>query len=189
MSWTVHRGDAVELIEPYSSLDLVVTDPPYAFGGSGQEHAVTATVAIVLRECAYRLKRGSWMVVFCASSWRSISYMVEAVKGTGVAPVRIGSWVKPISKTKVKTVGWSWSTVAAVAMRKGPKNRGDLSVDPESALDWIESEVVQAGVAPSFRALFVIGPFIRFVFPVCFWTPLPVVGPSRQLRPDGGCRE
>jgi hypothetical protein len=32
--------------------DLIVTDPPYAFGGSGTEHAISATVATVLRESA-----------------------------------------------------------------------------------------------------------------------------------------
>lgn len=66
------RGDSLELlmaetVEP----DLIVTDPPYAFGGIGDEHELSATVAIVLREAAQRLKKGRWMLVMCASSWRS----------------------------------------------------------------------------------------------------------------------
>lgn len=137
----IHKGDALNLVSQLRKpLDLVVTDPPYAFGGGGTEHAISATVAIVLRETAVNLKRGSWFVVLCASSWRSISYMVESVRGI-VEPVRVGTWVKPVSKSKVRTCGWAWSTVAAVAMRKGPKNRAELATGCE-ILDWIEAPIV-----------------------------------------------
>lgn len=118
---TIIRGDALELIQDISNfpgLDLIATDPPYAFGGSGDEHAISATVAIVLRESAMRLKKGKWMLVMCASSWRSTSYMVEAVRGI-VDPVRIGTWCKPAARTKVATVGWKWASVNVIAFRKG----------------------------------------------------------------------
>jgi tRNA G10 N-methylase Trm11 len=98
--------------------DLVVTDPPYAFGGTGDEHAISATVAVVLRECATRLKAGGWMLVFCASSWRSMSYMVEATRGI-VEPVRVGTWTKPAARTKARTSGWSWASVPVIAFKKG----------------------------------------------------------------------
>lgn len=119
----IHQGDALDLITGFwpddpRPLDLIVTDPPYAFGGSGDEHEISATVAVVLREAALRLKPGRWMLVFCASSWRSQAYMVEAVRGI-VTPVRVASWCKPKARTKTRTPGWAWSTVKVIAFRKG----------------------------------------------------------------------
>jgi DNA modification methylase len=47
------RGHALDLIEQMTDApDLITTDPPYAFGGTGDEHAISATVATVLRESA-----------------------------------------------------------------------------------------------------------------------------------------
>ncbi len=142
-NWALHEGHSLDLIQTWPhELDLVVTDPPYAFGGSGTEHAVSATVATVLRETAARLRRGSWMVVLCASSHRSVSYMIEACRGLA-EPVRYGFWCKPESRTKVRTPGWGWASVIAVAMRRGAKNRKDL---PEpSQLDWVSAPVVTKG--------------------------------------------
>lgn len=118
----IRRGDALDLLLAMKERpDLIVTDPPYAFGGTGDEHAISATVAIVLRESAKRLKTGGWMVVFCASSWRSTAYMVESVRGL-VEPVRIATWCKPEAKTKTRTPGWMWASVNVVAMRKGKGN-------------------------------------------------------------------
>lgn len=112
-------GDALDLLAAFAEApDLIVTDPPYAFGGSGDEHAISATVAVVLREAAQRLQKGRWMLVMCASSWRSTAYMVEAVRGV-VDPVRIGTWCKPAARTKVATVGWQWASVNVIAFRKG----------------------------------------------------------------------
>lgn len=112
-------GDSLDLILAETTTpDLVVTDPPYAFGGSGSEHALSATVAVVLRETATRLAKGRWMLVMCASSWRSTAYMVEAVRGI-VEPVRIATWCKPAARTKVETTGWKWASVNVVAFRKG----------------------------------------------------------------------
>jgi tRNA G10 N-methylase Trm11 len=112
-------GDSLDLILSETTVpDLIVTDPPYAFGGSGSEHAISATVAVVLREAAQRLAKGRWMLVMCASSWRSTSYMVEAVRGV-VEPVRIATWCKPAARTKVETTGWKWASVNVIAFRKG----------------------------------------------------------------------
>lgn len=104
----IRRGDALDLIILEERRPaLIATDPPYAFGGSGAEHALSATVAIVLREAAQRLERG-----------RSTSYMVEAVRGI-VEPVRIATWCKPAARTKVETTGWKWASVNVIAFRKG----------------------------------------------------------------------
>lgn len=162
----IRIGHSVDLLQDISlkSIDLVVTDPPYAFGGNGTEHEISASVAIVLRECALRVKTGCWMLVFCASSWRSIAYMVESVRGI-MQPVRIGTWTKPASKTKVKTVGWDWASVSVVALRKGPKNDPRI-IDGCSLLDHHTSEVITGGRRAELPAS------------VCDWAISPFVIPG-----------
>lgn len=142
----IRRGHALDLIEAVekNSLDLLATDPPYAFGGSGAEHALSATVATVLRESAYRLKRGGWAVVFCASSWRSTYYMVEAVRGI-LDPVRIGTWAKPVVQTKVRTPGWAWASVNVLVMRRPGGDRGLYKASDEPVPDFIVEPVVRKG--------------------------------------------
>jgi 16S rRNA G966 N2-methylase RsmD len=156
---TIIKGDSLELIQGYKKeFDLIATDPPYAFGGTGDEHAISATVAIVLREAAQKLKTGGWMIVMCASSWRSTSYMVEAVRGI-VDPVRIGTWVKPRSRTKTNTPGWKWASVNVIAFRKGKNNKAIL---PNDRLDYILEEIVMNGrraELPSSVADWAVAPF------------------------------
>lgn len=125
----IKYGDALDLVVLENRRPaLIATDPPYAFGGSGAEHALSATVAIVLREAAQRLERGRWMLVMCASSWRSTSYMVEAVRSV-VEPVRIATWCKPAARTKVDTTGWKWASVNVIAFRKGKAIDGCAATD------------------------------------------------------------
>jgi DNA modification methylase len=134
-------GDALELVQDFGEpIDLLITDPPYAFGGSGGEHALSATVAVVLREAARKMVPGSWAVIFAASSWRSTAYMVEAVRGV-LEPVRIGTWTKPESRTKVTTNGWRWASVNAIALRKG-KSR---DLDASNLLDHICAAPIRNG--------------------------------------------
>lgn len=139
------KGHALDLIEALDEKpDLIVTDPPYAFGGTGPEHAISATVATVLRESARKLKRDSWMLVMCAASYRSHAYMVESVRGI-VEPVRVATWCKPKdedkkAKTKVQTSGWQFSSVSVIAFRKGRAQA------PSSFLpDYIVAEAVKGG--------------------------------------------
>lgn len=141
MSYTLREGDALGLVMRFEhTIDLLVTDPPYAFGGSGGEHELSATVAVVLREAATRMHSGSWAVIFAASSWRSTQYMVDAVRGV-LEPVRFGTWTKPESRTKVATAGWRWASVNAIAFRKG-KSR---DLDASSSLDHISAAPVRNG--------------------------------------------
>jgi tRNA G10 N-methylase Trm11 len=112
------NAHCLDALPEVPELDLIATDPPYAFGGTGDEHAISATVAVALREYAGKLRRGRWMLVMCASSWRSTSYMVEAVRGV-VDPVRIAHWSKPVARTKASTTGWRWASVHVIAFRKG----------------------------------------------------------------------
>lgn len=153
------HGHATDLIgtldrEP----DLIATDPPYAKGGTDDEHALTASVAVVLREAAQRLKKGRWMLVMCAASWRSTYYMVEAVRGV-VTPVRIATWCKPEARTKVQTTGWQWTSVNVIAFKKGK------ALDLESApmLDHITIAPVINGrraELPSEVAHWMVTPFL-----------------------------
>jgi DNA modification methylase len=135
------RGDSLDLILASSEApDLVVTDPPYAFGGAGAEHELSATVAVVLRETATRLKKGRWMLVMCASSWRSTAYMVDALRGVA-DPVRIATWCKPAARTKAQTAGWKWASVNVVAFRKGKAEEAPNCVD----LDHISAAPIVNG--------------------------------------------
>jgi hypothetical protein len=118
MTVELRQGHALDLIRDVPpGLHLIATDPPYAFDGHGAEHALGAVVANVLRESAYRLCKGGWAVIFAASSWRSTFYMVESMRGI-LEPVRLGTWAKPSSRTKVRTPGWAWASVNVVVLRK-----------------------------------------------------------------------
>jgi DNA modification methylase len=138
---TILPGHALDLLDTLTEApDLIATDPPYAFGGSGDEHALSATVATVLRESARRLAKGRWMLVMCAASWRSTAYMVESVRGI-VEPVRIGTWCKPTARTKVQTTGWAWASVNVIVFRKGRA----LDSSTTSHLDHITAPPVLNG--------------------------------------------
>lgn len=158
----IEKGDALDLMMKFPHRpNLIATDPPYAFGGSGAEHAISATVAIVLREAAARLADGGWLLIMCASSWRSLAYMAEAVRGL-VDPVRVATWTKPTSRTKARTPGWAWSSVLVLACRKGksliqpsaildhheaaPVLNGRRAELPESVADWVVSPFASPGV-------------------------------------------
>lgn len=138
---TIRQVDALEgLMGLGEPIDLLVTDPPYAFGNDAQEHAMSATVAIALREGAHRMRRGAFAVIFAASSWRSTAYMVESTRGI-LTPVRIGTWVKPRARSKVRIPGWAWASVNVIVLRKGKAGGGRAS----EALDWIEAGPVVGG--------------------------------------------
>jgi DNA modification methylase len=156
------RGHNVDLIEQVESIDLLITDPPYALGGCGQEHELTASVAVALREYAKKLKTGSWAIVFAASSYRSTVYMIEALRGV-LEPVRFGTWVKPASRTKVRSPGWEWASVNIIAFRKGPKNRDDLKNMKPVGLDYISCPPVKNGrraELPLEAARWAVEPFV-----------------------------
>ena len=190
-TYELHKGDALDLISDWSTpLDLVVTDPPYALTGSGEEHAISATVACVLRETAKHVRVGSWMLVFSASSWRSISYMVEAVRGI-LSPVRVANWVKPVAKTQVRTPGWSWTTVPVIAMRRGPKNNPLLETNP-GIRDWVECSPLARGrraKLPNEVASWAVQPFVvpggTFLDPFAGSGALPLVASSFGMHAHG----
>src|SRR5581483_10830614 len=139
------EGDALYLIETFPEFDLLITDPPYAFGSQGvEEHAISATVATVLRESARRLRRGRWAIVFAASSWRSTAYMIESVRGI-LEPVRFGTWCKPTARTKVRVPGWTWASVNVIVMRKPGKTSAGRSGVPSDELDHITMAPVRNG--------------------------------------------
>ena len=136
------QGHAIDLLDEIpQEIALLATDPPYAFGGSGGEHALSAAVATTLREYGKRVKNG-WAVVFCASSWRSTAYMVEAMRGV-MDPVRMGTWIKEGGTTKVKTPGWRWASVNVLIFRKG-KPAVDMYA-PSERRDWCGADPITNG--------------------------------------------
>lgn len=155
-------GHALDLIPGLPPIDLLVTDPPYAFGAQGtDEWAISATVATALRESAHKLKRGGWAIVFAASSWRSTAYMIEAVRGV-LEPVRFGTWCKPVARSKVRTPGWAWASVNVIVMRKPGK--GAQPGEPVADLDYIvEAPVVRGRRAqlPEAVARWAVAPFAQ----------------------------
>jgi hypothetical protein len=152
-------GDALDLIQQYPGpFDLVATDPPYAFSGSGAEHQLSATVAVVLREASQRIRTGGWMVCFAASSWRSTAYVVEATRGI-LEPVRIATWCKPGATSKTRTPGWRWATVNVIALRKGKS----ANIEPFTEPDFIVAEAVSDGrraELPREVAAWAVRPFV-----------------------------
>lgn len=134
MTADIRQGHALDLIAAFDGeADLIATDPPYALSGEGAEHALSATVATALRESAYRLRKGGWAIVFAASSWRSTYYVVESVRGV-LEPIRIGTWLKPVTRTKVRTPGWAWASVNVIAFRRpGAPGVGE----PSDLLDYV----------------------------------------------------
>lgn len=134
------KGDALDLISAFDlTPEIIVTDPPYALRGDGDEHAISATVAIVLRESALKLAKGGWMLVMCASSWRSQAYMVESVRGI-LEPVRTLTWCKPSARTKARTSGPSFASVQVLAFKKGKS-----LVEPADILDHITAPPLTVG--------------------------------------------
>ncbi|KKM79299.1 hypothetical protein LCGC14_1351340 [marine sediment metagenome] len=155
----IQHGHAVDLIAKFNEqIDLLASDPPYAFGGSTGEHELSAAVAIALRESARLLKPGCWCVVYCASSWRSTNYMIEAMRGI-LQPIRVATWCKPNAVSKARTTGWGWATVNVVAFRRG---KDKLQRQP-IGLDYIEAKAVKTGrraELPSCVADWSIAPFV-----------------------------
>lgn len=135
------QGHAIDVLASVPEFDLLATDPPYAMGGEGAEHAIGAVVAVALRESAQRLRPGGWAVVYAASSWRSTYYMVEAVRGV-LEPIRTATWCKPQARTKVRTPGWSWASVNVILFRKPG---GDRTGDPSASLDHITAPPLMVG--------------------------------------------
>ena len=152
------RGHSLDLIMECPEIDLLATDPPYAFSGEGAEHALSATVANVLRESAYRLRKGGWAVIFAAASWRSTYYMIESTRGI-LEPVRIGTWAKPAARTKVRTPGWAWASVNVIVLRRpGAPGIGQ----PSPLLDYIVEPPEMSGrraQLPSRVARWAVDPF------------------------------
>lgn len=157
----MRKGDALELITLMPERpDIIVTDPPYALRGDGDEHAISATVAIVLREAAMRLNKGGWMLVMCASSWRSQAYMVESVRGI-VEPIRTLTWCKPVARTRAKTSGPAFASVQVLVFKKGksdvpaaaildhitaaPVTNGRRAELPPEVADWMVQAYGQQG--------------------------------------------
>jgi DNA modification methylase len=115
--------------------------------------------------------------------------MIESVRGF-CEPVRIAPWVKPESRTKVKTVGWNWASVSVIAMRKGPKNDPALTNSP--LLDWIEAPPVTSGrraELPKEVAQWAVSPFCKkkgiFVDPFAGSGQLPIVAANAGMEAYG----
>jgi tRNA G10 N-methylase Trm11 len=134
------HAHCLDALPEVPELDLIATDPPYAFGGTGDEHALSATVAVALREYAGKLRRGRWMLVMCASSWRSTSYMVEAVRGV-VDPIRVAHWKQAGGAHQGQHERLRWASVHVIAFRRGK----GADIAPSCHLDHITAPPLTTG--------------------------------------------
>lgn len=106
--WTVLEGDCLAILPtlPPKSVAHVITDPPYSehvhdVGQVSKDHSERTSFGFAAVDGASRASLAAaaarsvqrWSVVFCdaegISAWRS------ALAEAGVAPLRVGAWVKP----------------------------------------------------------------------------------------------
>lgn len=127
-TWTLHRGDALTVLHtlPTSSVDAVVTDPPYNSGGltpaartsdtargkyvSGDtkhqladfdgdtrdQRGYLAWMTLVLGQCYRTAREGSPLLLF--TDWRQLPVTSDALQAAGWTWRGIVPWHKPIAR-------------------------------------------------------------------------------------------
>lgn len=106
---TIYHGDSRQIVPTLPKFDLVLADPPYAFGGGRSEWQITAAVAIAVSESAKRVKPKGAMALMTASSGRGIEYAQGCVGGT-LRFNRLLVWHKTFVNSAVAGP-WRWDLV------------------------------------------------------------------------------
>lgn len=162
----IEMGDALDLIEqvPPDSVDVLFADPPYSFGGRGDENAVSAAVPRILAEAGKRVKRTGIAIVLCASSWRSVEFTRVSLRNV-LQPVRLLTWVKTETRSGKLLGPWGWETTQALVFvhPRGKvvrpivatsycleppmphRERGHPAQLPEGVLRWLISPINEPG--------------------------------------------
>jgi 23S rRNA G2445 N2-methylase RlmL len=117
-SLVIYHGDAREVLENFSPVDLVITDPPYAVGAGNGEWAATASVAIALNLAAKLVRKGGALLAFSTTSGRGMEFTRGAV-GKALAFNRLLLWHKVDSRSRVAGP-WQWDAVAIMAFGVHP---------------------------------------------------------------------
>lgn len=127
---TIFNCDCREILPHLDPVDLVLTDPPYALGGSKPEYRVTASVAIGLDHASRRVKRKGTMAVFTTTSGRGIEYVLGAVNPT-LPFNRLLVWHKRFVNSAVAGP-WRWDLVSILLFGRGTWGRPQWSSMVES---------------------------------------------------------
>lgn len=122
---TLYHGDCREVLPTLLPVDLVVTDPPYAFGGKRPEWRITASIAIALSQTAGKVNRGGAMAVMAAASGRGIEYVQSAV-GPTLPFNRLLIWHKQFVNSPVAGP-WRWDIVPVLVFGRASFGRPEMS--------------------------------------------------------------
>lgn len=122
---TIYHGDCREVIPSLPTVDLVLTDPPYAAGAQRREWRVTASVAIGLDAAARRVRKGGAMLVFTTTSGRGIDFTLGCV-GTVLPFNRLLIWHKRFVRSRVAGP-WRWDAVSILAFGRASFGRPEHS--------------------------------------------------------------
>lgn len=122
---TIYHGDCRGVLPSLLPVDLVATDPPYAFGRQRPEWRVTATIAIALSMAAAMVKPKGAMLVLGAASGRGIEYVQGAI-GPTLPFNRLLVWHKQFVNSPVAGP-WRWDIVPVLAFGKCSFGRPQFS--------------------------------------------------------------
>jgi site-specific DNA-methyltransferase (adenine-specific) len=114
---TIYHADCRDVL-PSLAVDLVLTDPPYAFGARREEWSATASVAIGLQTAAAQVRKRGALIAFTTSSGRGLQYTIESVART--LPLnRILTWQKDRARGFAISP-WRWDTISVLMFGTSP---------------------------------------------------------------------
>lgn len=146
---TIYHGDCREILPELSSVDLVLTDPPYAIGNGKNEWKVTASVGTGLHFAARKVKRTGAMLVLGTTSGRGMDFTFGAI-GDALPFNRILAWHKEEQRSRVAGP-WRWDLVCVLAFGRacfGTADRSSLYQSTRSAdVEVDHPSAVPLGVA------------------------------------------
>jgi hypothetical protein len=121
----IWHGDCRDVIPDLDPVDVVITDPPYAIGGSRAEWKVTASVGTGIHLAARKIKKGGAALVFTTTSGRGIEFTMGAV-GSALPFNRLLVWHKTFVRSRVAGP-WRWDAVAILAFGRASFGRPEHS--------------------------------------------------------------
>ena len=107
---TIYHGDCRDVLPHLPEADLILTDPPYALGGSRKEWRATSSVSAGIGLSAQKVKIKGAMLCFSTTSGKGIEFTLGAV--CGALPLnRVLFWGKDFVNSAVAGP-FRWDAVA-----------------------------------------------------------------------------
>jgi site-specific DNA-methyltransferase (adenine-specific) len=122
---TIYHGDCRTILPQIESVDLVLTDPPYAMSGARKEWRVTASVATGIHYAASKVRPKGAMLCFTTTSARGLEFTLGAV-GEAMPFNRLLIWHKAFVRSRVAGP-WRWDLVAIAAFGRASFGRPEFS--------------------------------------------------------------